>query len=144
MYSTIQNKILDLCVRILIPIILMIGFYILFHGEISAGGGFQAGIIFSIPIIIYILLYGNKTHQGHFFLESRFFELLSYIGVLMYILVGIIGMISNDSFLNLTKELIPNTIMEKVYIFIIEIGICMTIFGTMCNIFISMYKVKKN
>ena len=39
--------------KLLIPVILLFGLYVQFHGDFSAGGGFQAGVIFAAGFILY-------------------------------------------------------------------------------------------
>ncbi|HMA98265.1 MAG TPA: MnhB domain-containing protein, partial [Wenzhouxiangella sp.] len=53
-----NNGILRILARFLIPLILLVGLYIQFHGEYSPGGGFQAGLVFSAGWILFVLIYG--------------------------------------------------------------------------------------
>ena len=44
--------------KLIIPLILLFGLYIQFHGEYSAGGGFQAGVIIASGFILYNIIFG--------------------------------------------------------------------------------------
>lgn len=44
--------ILNTAFRYMIPFTLMYGSYVLFHGEYSPGGGFQAGALFAIGVVL--------------------------------------------------------------------------------------------
>ena len=43
--------------KLIIPLILLFGLYVQFHGEYSAGGGFQAGVIFAAGFILYAVIF---------------------------------------------------------------------------------------
>ena len=42
--------------KLIIPLILLFGLYIQFHGDYSAGGGFQAGVIIASGFILYNII----------------------------------------------------------------------------------------
>jgi multicomponent Na+:H+ antiporter subunit B len=44
--------------KLLIPYILLFGFYVQFHGDYGPGGGFQAGVILASALILYGLVFG--------------------------------------------------------------------------------------
>ncbi|HAQ35979.1 MAG TPA: cation:proton antiporter, partial [Alphaproteobacteria bacterium] len=44
--------------KLLIPIIVIFGFYVHFHGDYSPGGGFQAGVIIAAAVVLYALIFG--------------------------------------------------------------------------------------
>ncbi|MEO0786618.1 MAG: MnhB domain-containing protein, partial [Pseudomonadota bacterium] len=53
-----HHVILRVVAKTLIPFITIFAFYVHFHGEYSPGGGFQAGVIFAVGIILYALIFG--------------------------------------------------------------------------------------
>ena len=52
------HVILRVVSKVLIPLIIVYGFYVHFHGEYSPGGGFQAGVVLASAIILYALIFG--------------------------------------------------------------------------------------
>ena len=46
-------------VRILLPVIIVFGVYILFNGHISPGGGFSGGAILGAGFILYAMVFGE-------------------------------------------------------------------------------------
>ena len=46
--SNPDTRIVEVTTSLLIPFIIIYGFYIQFHGDILPGGGFQAGVILSV------------------------------------------------------------------------------------------------
>ena len=47
-----HHVILRIVSKLLIPLITIYAFYVHFHGEYSPGGGFQAGVIYAVGIIL--------------------------------------------------------------------------------------------
>lgn len=139
-YQTLDNKILAICMSIVAPLIFIFGFYIQFHGEVSPGGGFQSGIIFSIPFISYILLYGNSTKQGKYLIQSSMFKNVGCFGVLIYILTGVLSNIMGGEFLQYSVFSQDQHRSQQIGIFMIEAGVCFAVFGGMSGIFASIYK----
>ena len=48
----------------LLFLILLFGLYVQFHGDFTAGGGFQAGVIFAAGFILYNIIFGIKVGQS--------------------------------------------------------------------------------
>ena len=55
--------ILDSSFRIIIPFTLVYGMYILTHGEYSPGGGFQAGALLAVGIVLVRLIQGADKER---------------------------------------------------------------------------------
>ena len=53
-----QHIILRVLAKLLIPLIMLFGLYVQFHGDYGPGGGFQAGVIFAAAIVLYALIFG--------------------------------------------------------------------------------------
>ena len=57
----------DLIVRSLadsyLPIALVLGFYVILHGNISPGGGFQGGVLAASGVLLLYLGYGFRGHS---------------------------------------------------------------------------------
>ncbi|QED23483.1 MnhB domain-containing protein [Candidatus Deianiraea vastatrix] len=138
--KTLDNKILAICMHIITPPILMFAFYLQFHGEVSPGGGFQSGIIFTIPIIVYIMLYGSTTRQGYILTQTPLLKNIGLTGVVMYILIGLIGNLLGGEFLDYSTFSKSAQIAQQIGIFAIEAAVCMAVFGSMSTIFLSFYK----
>lgn len=135
-----DNKILSVCMSIMTPIILIFGFYIQLHGEVSPGGGFQSGIIFAIPFIIYIVLYGDDNKTGYFLINSTLFKNVACTGVLIYGFTGILTIILGGRFLEYFKLFDNKILAQQVGVFAVESGVCLAVFGSMGLIFNEMYK----
>mgnify|MGYP003487470888 CR=1 FL=1 len=53
-----NDLILRVVAKLLIPFILLFALYVQFHGDFGPGGGFQAGVILAAAVIFYALIYG--------------------------------------------------------------------------------------
>lgn len=66
------------------PIIILYGFYIIFNGHLTPGGGFQGGAILSSTFTIQYLTTDNKSVSLHFlnYLEKTIYLLLLVNGII--------------------------------------------------------------
>ncbi|OUJ18564.1 Multisubunit Na+/H+ antiporter MnhB subunit [Methanonatronarchaeum thermophilum] len=84
--STIVKSITSL---MYIPI-LVFGMYIIIHGHILPGGGFQGGVIVATGVALVFIAYGtNKANQ--WFSSKAMFSLMSLAAVLYFIVKNIGG-----------------------------------------------------
>ncbi len=44
--------------RYVLPLILMYGFYVIFHGHLSPGGGFAGGVVLGLGTLLFFLIFG--------------------------------------------------------------------------------------
>ncbi|MBE9527942.1 MAG: hypothetical protein IME99_01745, partial [Proteobacteria bacterium] len=72
--------------KILIPFIQLYALYVLAHGELGPGGGFQAGAIFGASIVLYVLAFGLKDAKRRF--KSKVLDTLTSSGVFIFATVG--------------------------------------------------------
>lgn len=120
--------------KIIIPIIAIYAFYIQIHGEISPGGGFQAGSILASLFIFYgIITSGNHLEK---YFSFNWLKNTSIIGLLIYIGTGIASLYLGGEFLDysLLSELDQEG--EKLGIFVIETGVGISVFAVITFIFL--------
>jgi multicomponent Na+:H+ antiporter subunit B len=95
--------ILDAVARILVPIVLLFAVYVLVHGHISPGGGFQGGVLFGSGLIMMRLVWGpGGTGRGvpSFGPSLRGALMLACAGILGYVGIGLASMVFGGEFLN--------------------------------------------
>ena len=56
-----KNSILTCCSDLVLPIIITLGLYIIIHGHLSPGGGFQGGVLVAGAFAILYVAYGVKN-----------------------------------------------------------------------------------
>ncbi len=121
--------------KLMIPVILVFGLYIQFHGEYSPGGGFQAGIVFTAAFIVYTLLYGLEAAQKA--VPPLVAHVLSAVGVLVFSAFGIAALFLGGNFLEY-KVLLPNDQAGETFGIIgIELGVGITVAAVALTLFYS-------
>jgi len=127
--------ILRVIAKALIPMILLFGLYVQFHGDYGPGGGFQAGVIFAAAFILYMLIFGLRTTEG--VAPLRWVEVGMATGVLLYAGVGIVGMLLGGNFLDynvLSSDPHHPQHGQHLGIFLVEAGVGITVASVMLGI----------
>ena len=130
-----HHIILKIVTKLLIPLILLFGLYVQFHGDFSAGGGFQAGVIFAAGFILYNIVFGLDV--GRSILSSNTAKSLMAIGVILYIVVGFLGILLGGNFLEY-NDLSSTPIRGQLLgVFLVELGVGLTVSNVMVLVFYS-------
>jgi len=125
-----SNFILQSASKLLFPIILLFGIYVMIYGHLSPGGGFQGGVIIASGILLLLISY-NDFEVPHFAIEM----LETFAGT-SYVIIGLLGLFVLDVFLgnflphNISQMgmLISGGIIPIIYIIIgIKVGSEMSI-----------------
>lgn len=136
--------------KLLIPLIALFALYVQFHGDLGAGGGFQAGVIMAAAIILHALVFGLRETMTA--IPPRVARSTASLGVLIYAGIGIICMINGGAFLDYdylfppaVEAQIPGWILgdtdhaphwgQHAGILAIEIGVLLTVTATMVTVF---------
>lgn len=145
-----HHVVLRVTAKLLIPLIVLYAFYVQFHGDLGAGGGFQAGVILSVAVILHALVFGlGETSRA---IPAKLARAISAMGILLYAGIGVICIINGGAFLDYdylfsprVEALIPPGLMgdpdhphhwgQHFGIFFIELGVLLTVASTMVTIF---------
>ncbi|MEC9205924.1 MAG: Na(+)/H(+) antiporter subunit B [Pseudomonadota bacterium] len=125
--------ILRIVTKLTIPLILLFGLYVQFHGDYSAGGGFQAGVILASGFILYSVIFGINVAKE--VLSQRISKILMGIGVLLFVGVGILGILLGDNFLEYNSLASNSKYGQIIGIFLIEVGVGLTVGNVMILVF---------
>ncbi len=131
-----EFSVLRLIITFIIPFVILYSIYIQLNGEVSPGGGFQAGVIFASGIIGYELIFDKSIFKQNF--SIKYLTICSILGVLIYASVGLISLIYNYNYLNYNVLNIKPITGQHIGIFLIEIGIGLTVSSVMSLIYISL------
>jgi multicomponent Na+:H+ antiporter subunit B len=82
----------------LFPFIVLFGFYLISHGHLSPGGGFQGGVVLGTAIILLALSHSIEQTEKKF--KSRWLNMLEKLGILTLIFLGFLGIFFGYSFLS--------------------------------------------
>lgn len=135
-----NHLVLRVVANFLIPFIMMYGLYVQAHGEYSAGGGFQAGVIFAAAFILYCLIFGIKNTFKVISIDTL--RILACIGVLIYAGTGVVTMFLGGKFLDYSVLSTTAASGQKLGIMIVELGVGITVFSVMLMIFLFFAKRK--
>lgn len=141
MRSQSDSPIILLGSRLLSPYIMVFGWYVIFHGHYSPGGGFQGGALLAASILLI------RISDGRLLSRLQIKEVvntpIAIIGVIIYFATGLVAMIAGGYFLDYGELPIPG--MEPAWlrytgILIIEIGIGLTVMAILVMIYDNMVK----
>ena len=126
--------ILRVMTKIFIPFILVFGFYVITHGEIGPGGGFQGGVILATAFILYALIYGRNALYR--IIAPKTLDVLAAVGVLLYAGVGVACLALGGKFLDyaVLDKLSPGD-GEALGMTLVEYGVGITVCTVMIIIF---------
>lgn len=126
--------ILKYITNFIVPFIILYALYIQINGEVSPGGGFQAGSIFGSGLIALSLVNDQVWVQKHFSIKLLIYT--STIGVIIYALIGVISLYWGENYLNYNALYTDKHIAQSIGIFGIEIGVGVTIASVMFLIYL--------
>ncbi len=118
---------------LLVPFVLLFGFYVQFHGEYGPGGGFQAGAIVATALILYSLLEGEKAALRA---VPRSAQLAMVVGgASLFGFVGVLCLAMGGSFLDYSVLLEHPVKARQIGIIAIEAGVGLAVCGALLSIY---------
>lgn len=126
--------ILNTAFRYMVPFTLLYGAYVLFHGEYSPGGGFQAGALFAIGVVLTRLVQGDEAVLN---LTGNKALILAGLGAFLYGGIGILSVILGGNMLEYAVLPFNLTVKElnALGILGIEIGVTICVMSTIIVIY---------
>lgn len=119
--------------KLLFPFLLLFALYVQFHGELGAGGGFQAGVIVAATIILFGLIFGLRVAQR--VAPPRLVETMIPLGVFIYGGVGVVGLLAGGNYLDYFVLDHDTVHGQERGIFWVEVGVLITVSSTMLAIY---------
>ena len=81
-YEPKKDDILQLAAKVMVPVVLLYGIYVVLNGHLSPGGGFSGGAIMGAALILYLNAFGfEKTSR---FFTFRTFRWTTFIALMTY------------------------------------------------------------
>jgi len=145
-----HHVVLRVAAKLLIPLIVLYAFYVQFHGDVGAGGGFQAGVILAVAAILHALVFGLRETMAA--VPAKAARTVAALGVLLYAGIGVVCIVNGGGFLDYDRlftsrieAMIPASLLgdpahehhwgQHFGIFFIELGVLLTVAATMVTIF---------
>ena len=120
--------VLDTAFRVIVPFTLVYGVYVLIFGEAGPGGGFQAGALLSIGVVLSRLIMGDKAS---FNISVKNSLVLAGVGT------GWLALLNGGNFLDysyLPFKAEHTNELHALGILFIEIGVTICVMMTIINI----------
>ena len=120
-------------VKVLLPLILLYGLYVQFHGDFGAGGGFQAGVIFATGFVLYDLVFGEGSARA--VIPPGWLHRLAALGVLIYGAVGVYSLLLGRPFLDYSALADDPVHGQHLGVLLVELGVGIAVFSVVLLIF---------
>ena len=121
---------------IAIPFIFMFGWYVLFHGKVSPGGGFQGGAICATAFILHAMIFSvEKTKQ---IISLQKLRIIASLGALIFTVFGFITLLMNGNFLEYNVLSEDPHAAHFIGVMGIEIGVQLTVFAVLTMVFLTL------
>lgn len=141
MRDQFESPIVLLGARLLSPYIMVFGWYVIFHGHYSPGGGFQGGALLAASLLLTRVAGGSKLAE--FQIKELATTPLAVIGVAIYFATGLVAMFMGGYFLDYSLLPIPGMEPEWLRytgILIIEVGIGLAVMAILVMIYDNMVR----
>lgn len=126
--------------RLLIGAIFVFGFYIIFHGHLTPGGGFSGGVILATAMILLILAYGKKVALEHFGRDLMLY--LECFGGLMFLLIALLGLSKGAFFQNFLGKGIPFDVLSGGFIWLSNLAIGLKVWAALFAIYLALIVIR--
>jgi len=87
--KTEMSVIVRTITRCVYPLILVFGFYVIMHGHLTPGGGFQGGAVVASAFALFLVAFGTKALKGR--LNPHLLQSLEEIGALAFLGLAFLG-----------------------------------------------------
>lgn len=130
------SVIVDTVTRLAVPFLQMFAMYVIAHGHYSPGGGFQGGVLLAMSTVLPRIVFGAEASRQQF--STRTAITLAGIGVLIYYLTGVLGLLYGGSFLDYgVLAFLAEEVATRRYlaILIVETGIGLGVWGALVTVY---------
>jgi len=136
-----RSVVVETVSRVMIPFIQLFSLYVITHGAIGPGGGFQGGVVFGSSMILCVIAYSFAEGRSRFpesvntLLSSSGLYIFAGIGLLCIVWSSGVAQYLNYGFLPLTSRFEGNRALA---IELVEIGIGLTVTAIIVSIFFDL------
>ena len=127
-------------VRLIVPVIQIFAFYVLAHGHVSPGGGFQGGVVMGASFILVALAWDLDVALARFSMKRCI--LVAALGIVLYAGIGFLSMLLGGEFLDyaeLEKILPVSREMARYHAMLgVEIGVGFTVTAIMFALYANL------
>ncbi len=130
-----EQTLVRMVAKMTIPFISMLGLYIILHGELGPGGGFQGGVVVAAALILYGLVFGADELRRH--IPVALLDACMALGALLYAGTGLASLLAGGNFLDYGM-LMPHSAGdgEALGMTLVEYGVGITVSSVMTTIYL--------
>lgn len=133
-YEPRNDVILQTVTKMLFPMIVLFGIYVILNGHLSAGGGFSGGAIIGAALILYNNAFGFKSTRRFFTYKT--FKWVSFVALITYALLKTYSFYTGANHLNSGISLgTPGSILSSGLILPLNICVGCVVACTMYTFF---------
>ena len=130
-YEPKNDEILQLAAKVLVPIILLYGFYVVLNGHLSPGGGFSGGAVMGAGLILYLNAFGFEKASKIFTFKT--FRWVTFLALMTYAVLKSYSFFTGANHIGWdVPKGIPGAILSSG--FIMPLNICVG-FIVMCTMY---------
>jgi len=133
-----ESVVIRTVARIAVPFIQVFALYVIVHGALGAGGGFQGGVVFAASFILMIIAFGLLCVRQR--VSTRWLMICSVLGITIYAGIGLLCLLPAGNYLEygaIEAALgIPH--LHGYLIDAVEVGIGITVMAVMTSIIYDM------
>jgi multicomponent Na+:H+ antiporter subunit B len=130
-----DDDVLEVLAKVLIPFVIVFGVYVVTHGELGPGGGFQGGVIVAAAYLLTALVFGMQRARA--LMPQKVSDALAGVGVLIYAGVGVATMALGGLYLDY-DVLASGYYGQMVGMTLVELGVGVTVAAVMVTVFNEM------
>jgi len=121
--------------KLLIPLIMLYGFYVHFHGEYSPGGGFAAGVVLGVAVILYALIFGMNAARKA--VPPWWVRIGMAMGAFIFAAVGFAALLMGGNYLdyNALHPDLEHATGQHIGIIAVEFGVLLSVTAVIIAIF---------
>lgn len=84
-------------ISFIVPFLYIFGFYLIFYGHLSPGGGFAGGVVIATIFVLLTITFGVRRTREAEVLRAK--SLIENIGMAGFVIIGILGIVTGYNFL---------------------------------------------
>jgi len=136
-----------LVTRMMCPFIVMFGIFLIVHGHLTPGGGFQGGVAIGASFILYALAFNKK--DGRDIVSSFTLKCVASVGAYIYIFMGLLGIFFGYHFLaNKAAGIAPRGTFGELLsggtLFWINLGVGLAVAGICIELFYAFLEEQRS
>lgn len=129
--------------RLTVGLVLLYGFYIVLHGDVSPGGGFSGGVIVALSFVNLMLAFGKEATLKRISLAKAM--IIQSSGITLFLLIAILGFTGGHFFLNFFSDKgEPFRLFSGGIIPLCNIAICLNVAAGLYIIFVALVLFKSS